>query len=73
MSKKIAKAKQIQYKQWLKANPRIAQAGSAQLRAEEKIRRNSPCPCESGIKYKKCCGPPLYRQLRLQRESKEDV
>lgn len=21
-----------------------------------KISRNSPCPCGSGIKYKKCCG-----------------
>jgi len=23
---------------------------------EEKIGRNEPCPCESGKKYKKCCG-----------------
>ncbi|MGB8720870.1 MAG: SEC-C metal-binding domain-containing protein [Desulfobacterales bacterium] len=22
----------------------------------EKIGRNSPCPCGSGKKYKKCCG-----------------
>ncbi|WP_412676941.1 SEC-C metal-binding domain-containing protein [Bacillus siamensis] len=21
-----------------------------------KIKRNSPCPCASGKKYKKCCG-----------------
>jgi len=21
-----------------------------------KVGRNEPCPCESGIKYKKCCG-----------------
>jgi len=21
-----------------------------------RIRRNSPCPCESGKKFKKCCG-----------------
>jgi hypothetical protein len=24
-----------------------------------KIGRNQPCPCGSGIKYKKCCGSPL--------------
>ena len=22
----------------------------------EKVRRNDPCPCGSGKKYKKCCG-----------------
>ncbi len=27
-----------------------------QRRTEEKIGRNSPCPCGSGKKYKKCCG-----------------
>ena len=25
-------------------------------RKKEKIGRNSPCPCGSGKKYKKCCG-----------------
>jgi preprotein translocase subunit SecA len=25
-------------------------------RKEEKVGRNSPCPCGSGKKYKKCCG-----------------
>lgn len=24
--------------------------------AEEKVGRNEPCPCGSGIKYKNCCG-----------------
>ena len=24
--------------------------------AEKKIGRNEPCPCGSGMKYKKCCG-----------------
>lgn len=27
-------------------------------REGEKIGRNAPCPCESGKKYKKCCGRP---------------
>ena len=25
-------------------------------RTEKKVGRNEPCPCESGKKYKKCCG-----------------
>ncbi len=24
--------------------------------AEKKVGRNEPCPCGSGVKYKKCCG-----------------
>lgn len=24
--------------------------------AEKKPNRNDPCPCSSGLKYKKCCG-----------------
>ena len=24
--------------------------------AEKKVGRNEPCPCGSGIKFKKCCG-----------------
>ncbi len=26
------------------------------VRAEPKVGRNDPCPCNSGKKYKKCCG-----------------
>jgi uncharacterized protein YecA (UPF0149 family) len=26
------------------------------VNAQEKIGRNDPCPCESGRKFKKCCG-----------------
>ncbi len=26
------------------------------VRTDEKVRRNDPCPCGSGSKYKKCCG-----------------
>ena len=26
------------------------------IRAGEKVGRNDPCPCGSGLKYKKCCG-----------------
>jgi SWIM/SEC-C metal-binding protein len=25
-------------------------------KVEEKVRRNAPCPCGSGMKHKKCCG-----------------
>jgi len=27
-------------------------------REEPKVQRNKPCPCNSGLKYKKCCGRP---------------
>ena len=26
------------------------------IRKEHKVGRNDPCPCGSGLKYKKCCG-----------------
>ena len=25
------------------------------VRVEKKVKRNDPCPCNSGKKYKKCC------------------
>lgn len=28
------------------------------VRATPKVGRNDPCPCQSGKKYKKCCGKP---------------
>ena len=54
--KKLSKAKQIQYKQWLAANPEIAKIVSKPLKTEGKPKRNAPCSCGSGMKYKKCCG-----------------
>lgn len=30
--------------------------GRTYVRSGEKIGRNEPCPCGSGLKYKKCCG-----------------
>lgn len=36
---------------------RYAEEGAKRpVRKENKIRRNDPCPCGSGKKYKKCCG-----------------
>ena len=35
---------------------RIARAASTYRRPGNKICRNETCPCESGKKYKKCCG-----------------
>ena len=32
------------------------QKQSGTIRKEKKIGRNDPCPCGSGLKYKKCCG-----------------
>lgn len=28
----------------------------ARIVGREKLGRNEPCPCGSGLKYKKCCG-----------------
>jgi len=33
---------------------------------EEKPARNKPCPCGSGQRYKKCCGPVLAAQKRRE-------
>lgn len=32
------------------------QKASGTVRKEKKVGRNDPCPCGSGLKYKKCCG-----------------
>jgi hypothetical protein len=37
----------------------IAPGNMPELRARSKPGRNSPCPCGSGKKYKKCCGKRL--------------
>lgn len=26
---------------------------------QPQVGRNEPCPCQSGLKFKKCCGGPL--------------
>ncbi|WHZ06031.1 SEC-C metal-binding domain-containing protein [Neobacillus sp. YX16] len=31
------------------------------VRNDDKVGRNDPCPCGSGKKYKKCCGPSPLR------------
>jgi len=46
------------------AKPTSASGGSSDgtlskkpvVRKEAKVGRNDPCPCGSGLKYKKCCG-----------------
>jgi hypothetical protein len=30
--------------------------GQSTQRRRDKTRRNDPCPCGSGLKYKRCCG-----------------
>jgi SWIM/SEC-C metal-binding protein len=34
---------------------RLRNPDSATIRVTETIGRNDPCPCGSGLKYKKCC------------------
>ncbi len=38
------------------------------LKKEVKTERNSPCPCGSGKKYKKCCLKKEQEQIRQQIE-----
>ena len=41
----------------LKCQQHMAEAAFKQMPPKiVKIKRNSPCPCESGKKYKNCCG-----------------
>lgn len=37
-------------------DPRIWSTPGVPMIAEPKIGRNEPCPCASGLKFKKCCG-----------------
>ncbi|EGR2849133.1 DUF4145 domain-containing protein [Vibrio cholerae] len=37
------------------------------FRAESKVPQNSPCPCGSGVKYKKCCKNKRIRTEDVQR------
>ncbi len=48
----------IERKQAVKENPTPTSDGSlsATRRTGKKPGRNDPCPCGSGLKYKKCCG-----------------
>jgi uncharacterized protein YecA (UPF0149 family) len=38
------------------ANARAAKKKARAAAASSKVGRNDPCPCESGKKFKKCCG-----------------
>ncbi len=41
-------------------------------RADRRIGRNEPCPCGSGRKYKKCCGPQDARGAELPLRAQAD-
>jgi hypothetical protein len=36
-------------------------------RDKMRVGRNDPCPCKSGLKYKKCCGNPLKERTAAPR------
>ncbi len=40
-----------------KSGPKARHDDSATIRSDDKVGRNEACPCGSGRKYKKCCGP----------------
>jgi len=35
--------------------PKMTRPNAVPIKAEPTILRNEPCPCGSGLKYKKCC------------------
>jgi preprotein translocase subunit SecA len=41
------------------------------IRKEKKIGPNDPCPCGSGLKYKKCCGSPVKLAEKAEQAEKE--
>jgi preprotein translocase subunit SecA len=41
------------------------------IRKEKKIGPNDPCPCGSGLKYKKCCGSPAKLAEKAEQAEKE--
>ena len=46
------------------------------MKRKSKIGRNDPCPCGSGLKYKKCCQgktPPPRINLKLEYEKKHGI
>jgi TPR repeat protein len=43
----------------------IEDAKPKPIRAGEKIGRNEKCPCESGKKYKKCCGNKSNKSIQV--------
>ena len=51
---------QIDYKEiekiMFRGVPKDERREAEPVRTSLKIGRNEPCPCESGKKYKKCCG-----------------
>ncbi|WP_348648735.1 UPF0149 family protein [Roseateles oligotrophus] len=46
---------------WLPLRQALQECHVAQ-RLSSKVRRNEPCPCGSGKKFKKCCGAPAELQ-----------
>lgn len=37
----------------------LRQPGQVEIRETRRIGRNDPCPCGSGLKFKRCCGRNL--------------
>ena len=63
MSQEERQAQLAQQKAETKRVQRVAAAAGGPspstetvIRQKKKVGRNSPCPCGSGRKYKKCCG-----------------
>ena len=52
------RAQKVRYSRGEEAEPEKEQPVT---RAGDKVGRNDPCPCGSGLKYKRCCGMTAAR------------
>ena len=47
---------QIKLQQSCCSNSSCCNSKNSNIQTIPKVGRNNPCPCESGLKFKKCCG-----------------
>ncbi len=53
---RLAKEQREKKKKLQMSHGNAGQAGGSTVRDGKKVGRNTPCPCDSGKKYKHCCG-----------------
>jgi len=62
LGSQIPASVEAMYHYWLSHSQETAHMTTTFRRDQPKVGRNDPCPCGSGLKYKKCCGatPTLH-------------
>jgi len=58
----MAPVEEARAKSWARALDAPVRKNPGQLWAEKAPGRNKPCPCGSGVKYKKCCARPAPKK-----------